>query len=101
MIIQLSRDLKQQCFEFIHTHAEQNEIIGIKYLDLGVTIIRVICYTEKIIPIMNKQLTYVLRDEMSHYDSTVVVWEEDSGKLATEFAQKLSSSQKMQLRAVT
>lgn len=50
--------------------------IKIYYLDLGVKIVRIVCYSELFIPHINKQLTYVLREKAANYDATIVLWEE-------------------------
>ena len=47
------------------------------YLDLGVKKIRLLCYSEEFIPHIKKQLTFVLREKVSEYDATIVLWKED------------------------
>lgn len=71
--LQNKADLQQRLVQ-IKSLATSNELICTKYIDLGVSVIRVLCYTPEIVPLMEKQLTYVLRDNMDHYDSTLVVW---------------------------
>ena len=46
----------------------------ILYVDLGVKIVRLICYNEQFIPHIEKQLTYTMRENASKYDATVILW---------------------------
>jgi hypothetical protein len=50
------------------------------YLDLGVKIIRLLCYSEEFIPHIQKQLTYTLKDKADRFDATVVLWQEKNIK---------------------
>lgn len=100
MDIQIVQDLQFQILNSVKTRIEQNKLRAVKYLDLGVTVIRVLCYTNEIVPIMEKQFTYVLRDEMDQYDSTIVVWKEDEiGDFANEVYKHLTKQQRMQIKA--
>lgn len=77
----------QKYLEQIKTASKQDRPICIKYIDLGVSVVRVLCCTEKIIPLMERQLTYTLRDDMDHYDSTLVVWDTGNiGDLINDFS---------------
>ncbi|MBQ3641788.1 hypothetical protein II906_07700 [bacterium] len=46
------------------------------YLDLGVKVIRIICYSKSFISHIEKQLTFTLQETSSSYDSTIIVWQE-------------------------
>lgn len=48
------------------------------FFDLGVTVVRVICYSELFLPHIQKQLTYILRDKADHYNATIYLWQEDN-----------------------
>lgn len=86
-------------FEKLKQRVFQNELVQTKYIDLGVTVIRVLCYTKEIIPLMEKQLTYTLRDEMDHYDSTLVVWKETQFEnFAKSLGDKFNPTKNMRLR---
>ena len=50
------------------------------YLDLGVKIIRLLCYSEEFIPHIQKQLTFTLKDNADRFDATVVLWQEKNIK---------------------
>ncbi|MBR6126140.1 hypothetical protein IKQ21_00480 [bacterium] len=47
------------------------------YIDLGVKIVRILCYSDLFIPHLRKQLTYTLCENASKYDVTIVLWQED------------------------
>ena len=54
----------------------------ILYIDLGVKIVRLICYDEGFIPHIEKQLTYTMRNKASTYDATIILWlQEDIDKI--------------------
>ena len=53
------------------------------YIDLGVKIVRLICYNEQFIPHIEKQLTYTMREKSSGYDATIILWvQEDIDKIS-------------------
>lgn len=89
----------QRYLNQIQAIAERESLVCTKYIDLGVSVIRVLCYTSKIIPLMERQLTYTLRDDMDHYDSTLVVWDAgDITKITSSFHENLTTQQKMRMR---
>ena len=47
------------------------------FVDLGVKRVRLICYSEGFIPLIERQLTYTLRENLSKYDATIILWQED------------------------
>jgi len=44
------------------------------YIDLGVKIVRLICYSPDFIPHIKKQLTYTIKTSAPKYDVTVILW---------------------------
>lgn len=63
-------DRMKQAIERTHS------LVATKYLKLADQVVRVLCYTPEVVPLMQKQLTYTLLDESDRYDSTIVVWHE-------------------------
>ena len=64
--------------EQLNKYIEDNfDCVETFYIDLGVKIVRLMCYSEQFIPHIKKQLTYVLTKNISEYDSTIVLWQED------------------------
>ena len=49
----------------------------ILYLNLGVKIVRLLCYSEEFIPHIQKQLAYTLQDSANKYDSTIILWKDE------------------------
>ena len=47
------------------------------FLDLGVKKVRLICYSEEFVPPIERQLTYSLCKNLSKYDATMILWQED------------------------
>ena len=46
------------------------------YLDLGVKIVRLLCYSKDFIPHIEKHLDFSLRKKSSKYDATIILWHE-------------------------
>lgn len=46
----------------------------VRFVDLGVKIIRIIYYGKELRQMMEKQLTWSLRESADHFDDTLVVW---------------------------
>jgi len=100
MHIQLDEELQKEYLDLIRSRAERNPFQTVRYLDLGTTAIRILCLTEEILPILNKQFTFVLRENMEHYDSTVVVYKEkNTADLANNIYCALTVRQKMKIKA--
>lgn len=53
----------------------------ILYIKLGSKIVKVLCYSDEFIPHIQKQLTFSLLKESSHYDATLVLWKENDFSL--------------------
>ena len=45
-----------------------------KFLDLGVRVVRILNYSSEFTPLMERQLTWSLRDTAERYDATLVLW---------------------------
>lgn len=59
--------------EYIKANSSYEKIL---YLDLGVKIVRLVCYSELFIPHIKKQFTYTLLENSDKYDATIVLWHE-------------------------
>lgn len=55
---------------------ENNKIIWEKHVQLGSKIVKLVCYSKEFIPLIEKQLSYTLKDASDNYDSTIVLWNE-------------------------
>ncbi len=76
-----------------------NQLFCTKYIDLGVKVVRVLCYTPLVLPMMQKQLTFTLKDNADRYDATLVVWQEKDIKNFAEFvSDKFNPRKNMRLR---
>lgn len=78
MYITVSENEKNNIFHLLQARAEENSLYGIRYLDLGVKIIRVLCYSQGIMSLIDKHLSYVSRSDMENFDSTIIAWQEPS-----------------------
>lgn len=53
---------------------ENNQMLWQKYVQLGSRTVRLLCYSKDFIPLIEKQLSYVLKDKSENYDATIVLW---------------------------
>ncbi len=89
----------QEYFKRLAEFIQQKPQCFIKYIDLGVKVIRVISYDKDFLPHMQRQMTYVLRDNMDHYDETLVLFKEENTKqVAMSLGDKFDPKKNMRLR---
>lgn len=79
--MQIKNTTSQQIKSYFNNLDEYIKTLGepvwIKYLDLGVKVVRLISYSEEFKPHVEKQLTYVLKDSVNNFDDTLVIWKEE------------------------
>lgn len=51
-----------------------------KFVKLGSQTVRIVCYSKEFLPLMQKQLTYTLRNEAENFDATIVIWKEEDAQ---------------------
>lgn len=61
-------------------------LIETKFVDLGSKVVRILNCSKDFTPLMQKQLTYSLKDSVPSYDATIVLWKE---KNVNEFVKTL------------
>ena len=80
----------------IDLYLAQKEIKWTKYIDLGCKIVKLVSYSDEFLPLVEKQLTYVLKDKSDHFDDTLIIWNErDPLKVIKDIFTKFS---KMEMR---
>lgn len=73
---------KVKIFSNIDNYLEKNyQVCYEKYLDLGVKTVKLICYSENFIHLVEKQLNYILKDSADKYDATLKIWQDDNIKM--------------------
>lgn len=92
---------KQSFFKTIDNFLENNNKIEyVKYLDLGVKTVKLICYSKDFIHLVEKQLNYVLSDNSDKYDTTLKIWQDDNlGEFPIKLYSKINPAMSMRLRA--
>lgn len=61
----------------IDSHIKQNhDLQWEKYVKLGSRIVKLVCYSKDFIPLIEKQLSYTLKDAADNFDATIVLWNE-------------------------
>ncbi len=75
-IADLTNQEIRDCFNFIDNYVKTFEQKWVKYIDLGCKTIKLISYSNEFLPLVEKQLTYALKDKADSYDATLIIWEE-------------------------
>lgn len=88
-----SQEKLKEWSERINKHIEANfSLVETRFVDLGTKIVRILNYAKDFTPLMQKQLTYTLKDSNEFkgsapsYDATIVLWQENN---VNEFAKML------------
>lgn len=84
-----NKEETRKYFDIIENYVQNKEIKWTKYADFGCKTVRIISYSEEFLPLVEKQLTYVLNDNADKYDATLIIWQESD---VLSFAKKLISS---------
>lgn len=82
----LTKNEIRECFNNVDKYLSTLEQRFVKYVDLGCKVVRLIGYSEEFLPHIEKQLTFVLRDNAPKYDATLILWKEAN---AFEFGKNL------------
>lgn len=94
-----NKDELKTYFERLTEFVHQKQLCFIKYIDLGVKVIRVLSYDNDFLPHIQRQMTYVLRDNADHYDETLILFKEDDIKqVAIHIDEKFDPKKNMRLR---
>lgn len=71
----------------------------VKFIDLGTQVIRLICLSAEFLPLVEKQLTYSLKNNSTSYDATIVIWKEtDFKNLAIKISEDFNPVTNLRLR---
>jgi hypothetical protein len=74
-------------FKKIDSRIKKNhQLLWEKYVQLGSQAVKLVCYSQDFIPLIEKQLSYSLKDRAENCVATIVVWQE---KLVEEFFDNL------------
>ncbi len=79
--------------------AESYKQEWIKYVILGSKTVRLINYSSKFTPLIQKQLSYTLKDSAPKFDATIIVWNEENPKLfSSKIIDKTNTAIMMRIR---
>ena len=94
-----NQEIKKYIDEIAETVEQENKLVWVKYVKLGSKTVRLMCYSDKFTPHVEKQLTYSLMDEADSFDATIVLWNESSVKgFVNSIIAKNSIQMKMRAR---
>lgn len=94
-----SSEQKNRWLSIISEFATANSLYATKYLDFGTKVIRILCYSPKILLFLEQQLSFVLKDEASSYDETIVFWQVDNVRqIAEKLDTRLNVKNNLRLR---
>ncbi|MDY6363376.1 MAG: hypothetical protein SPL73_00635 [Cyanobacteriota bacterium] len=90
----------KQFFDNLDNYLDKNyKVEYVKYLDLGVKTVKLICYSQDFIHLVEKQLNYVLRDNAEKYDAVLKIWNEKNIEmLPSKIVDKLNPAKNIKLR---
>lgn len=57
---------------------KDNSFLWEKYAQLGSKIVKLICYSKDFVPLIEKQLSYSLKNDAKNHDATIILWHEKS-----------------------
>lgn len=60
----------------IDSYLSQREVKWVKYADFGCKIVKIVSYSDEFLPLVEKQLTFVLKDNAEKFDDTLIIWQE-------------------------
>lgn len=90
---------KEKYFDAIKKCAQKNQLYTTKYLDFGIKIIRILCYTPEISVFLEQQMPFVLRDKAQHFDATIVFWKiENVQQFAAFLDERLNPKTNLRMR---
>ncbi len=85
-------------FARIDSYLEKYEQKWVKYADLGCKTVKIISYSEEFLPLVQKQLTYVLKDNATKYDATLIIWNEKNISALTSIHKMFDPKVNMRIR---
>lgn len=69
----------------IDSHIQENhQPLWQKYVQLGSKVVKLLCYSTDFIALIEKQLSYVLKDFAAEFDATIVMWHEKNPEVFLE-----------------
>lgn len=72
-----TREELQKIYSTIDRYLSTKEQKWVKYADLGCKIVKIVSYSDEFLPLVEKQLTYVLKDKSERFDDTLIIWQEE------------------------
>lgn len=64
----------KKLYEYIKTGSNYERTF---YVNLGVKVVRLICYSELFVAHIKRQLAYISEDNIADYDATIILWQEN------------------------
>ena len=71
------REYNDNLLKYIESN---NNLVQTLFLDLGVKVVRLLCYSQEFIPHIKKQLDFSLRQNAEKFDYTIILWKENDIK---------------------
>lgn len=91
-----TKDEVREIYSIVDKYLETKEVKWTKYIDLGCKTIKLVSYSEEFLPLVEKQLTYVLKDSAEKFDDTLIIWQEKDVLSLTKTI--ISKFQKLKIR---
>lgn len=72
----LTQEEIKRIYSSIDDYLSAKEVKWTKFADFGCKTVRIISYSDEFLPLVEKQLTYVLKDSAESFDDTLIIWNE-------------------------
>ena len=95
----LNKNEINECFAKIDKYLSTRVVKWVKYVDLGCKVIKLVSYSDEFLPLVEKQLNYVLKDQADIFDATLILWnEQDVFSLGKQLSSKFDVKTNIRLR---
>ena len=72
----LTKDEINSVYAKFDDYLANKEVKWTKYADLGCKIVKIVSYSDEFLPLVQKQLTFILKDSAEDFDDTLFIWNE-------------------------
>ena len=94
----LTKDEINSVYAKFDDYLANKEVKWTKYADLGCKVVKIVSYSNEFLPLVQKQLTFILKDSAEDFDDTLFIWNETDLINFTESIIKSSPKMSMRLR---
>ena len=92
------KEYNENLYKYIE---KNNKLVETRYVDLGVKTLRILNYSKEFTHLMEKQLTYSIKNSADKYDATLILWKEKNVKnIYSKIANEYNPKNNLKMRAI-